>query len=358
MQTTLTLSVPLAKPYPIYFRYGAGEELLTRLSEAAPTGALLIITDAHVERLYGRALKAALVARGLRVLLLSFPAGEAHKTLGTVEGLYERAIDAGVDRATPIVALGGGVVGDLAGFVAATLHRGHQLIQIPTTLLAQIDSSVGGKTGFNLPAGKNLVGAFHQPEWVFTDLAYLSTLTLEERRAGLSELFKCLLLDRPDLLDAFGASVEGLLTLDPEIALPLIYAAVETKAKIVAQDERDLGQRMVLNLGHTLAHGVERVSGMRHGEAVAIGLSFALYVSAERLGFPKDVYQESLLILERCGLSIDWRPWLNHNVLGKIAKDKKIRAEYISFIALERPGVPRVVELTLEELGAMVGNGG
>ncbi|MBU0550960.1 3-dehydroquinate synthase [Myxococcota bacterium] len=352
------LTVPLARPYPIYFRQGAGEELRARLIEATSTGALLIITDARVGALYGEALQADLRAAGLRVPLLSFPEGEAHKTLATVAGLYERAIEASVDRATPIVALGGGVVGDLAGFVAATLHRGHPLIQIPTTLLAQLDSSVGGKTGFNLPAGKNLVGAFHQPEWVFTDLAYLATLPLEERRAALSELLKCLLLDRPDLIEVFARSVEGLLAGDPAVTAPLLYAAVETKAKIVALDERDLGQRMVLNLGHTLAHGVELCAGMRHGEAVAIGLSFALHLSVERLGFPRDQHREILSILERCGLPVDWRAWSGDDVLGKIAKDKKIRAEYISFIALERPGAPRVAKLTLEELGAMVGNGG
>ena len=247
-------------------------EALRRLLRATHC---LVVTDTHVAPLWGDALRAELDTAGVQSTWVTLPAGEAHKHRDTWWQIVDGALAAGVDRKTPIVALGGGVVGDLAGFAAASVNRGVPFVQVPTTLLAMVDSSVGGKTGFNHARGKNLVGAFHQPALVWAALDTLGTLPARELRAGLGEVVKTALLAD----EAFLASLEDQAPLladgAPTALAPVVAACVCHKAAIVAEDEQERGRRAVLNLGHTVGHGLETALGygvLLHGEAVALGL--------------------------------------------------------------------------------------
>jgi 3-dehydroquinate synthase len=234
-----------------------------------------LVTDTDVGPLHGAAVRAELAGAGLDVLDVAVPAGEAHKTVETWWSIVDALIAGRVDRRTPVVALGGGVTGDLAGFAAASVLRGVPLVQLPTTLLAMVDSSVGGKTGFNHPKGKNLVGAFHQPSLVWAALDTLRTLPARERAAGLGEVVKTALLGDATLLDAVERDATRLRDGDPDALAPVIARCVAIKAAVVAADEREEGPRAVLNAGHTYGHALEAVLGfgtLLHGEAVALGL--------------------------------------------------------------------------------------
>ncbi len=267
----LWVDVP-GRPYPIALGAGllsaAGRLLRARLG---PRRLALISHPALLER-YGGPLRASLEAAGFTVTAASFPAGEEHKTLATVSGLYDALLAAGLDRSAAVVALGGGVAGDVAGFVAATFLRGVPFVQVPTSLLAMVDASVGGKTGVDLPQGKNLVGAFKQPELVLIDPALLETLPDRELRSGLAEVVKHGMIAAPALLARLEAG-PGATAGGPVIDAALLADAVAVKAAIVAEDPLERGRRAVLNLGHTFGHAFERVSAyrIRHGEAVALG---------------------------------------------------------------------------------------
>ncbi len=343
------------RSYPVCFRNGARRELTERTSAFANTGRVLVISDSTVAELYAAEWCADLRATGLDAHLLSFPAGEANKTLDVVRGLYDQAFDLGADRRTPIVAFGGGVVGDVGGFVAATLFRGVPFAQVPTTVLSQVDSSVGGKTGVNHPAGKNLIGAFHQPSWVMADVEYLATLAPREVRSGLAEVVKHAALARPDLLEQITASGEALRAAEPEALRAVIAPAVAVKAEVVAADEREAGQRAVLNLGHTLGHAIEAEAGygtLTHGEAVALGTRFAAELSRRRGWLDDDELTRLDLALDACGLPADYRAWLRPEVLRRVSMDKKVRGQSVNFVFLEGLGSPRIVPLALDALAA------
>lgn len=339
--------------YPIWFRNGATAELAARVAELAPTGRAVIITDAHVGPLHAGPVAEALRDRGLAATVLEVPAGEAHKTLETVAGLYDRCLTAGVDRVTPVVALGGGVVGDLAGFVAATLLRGLPWVQAPTSVLAQVDACVGGKTGVDHLRGRNLIGAFHQPCFVLADAAWLATLPPREVRAGLAEVVKHAALAEPALLDRINALGPRLRDRDVEALRAVIVPAVQVKVQIVAADEREEGPRMVLNLGHTLGHALEAVHGperLRHGEAVALGTSCAAELSRARGWLSGDELFRLHAALIACGLPTDWRGFLTPAVLDQVAMDKKVRGDQVNYILLHGLGDPRIVPMPLAEL--------
>ncbi|MCA9537892.1 MAG: 3-dehydroquinate synthase [Myxococcales bacterium] len=332
--------------YAVHVRRDALPELIERTAACASTGRVIVITDETVAALHAGPFAEGLRARGLHAPVLAVPAGEAHKTLATVSHLYDRCLAEGVDRHTPIVALGGGVIGDLGGFVAATLLRGLPLIQAPTTVLAQVDSSVGGKTGVNLPHGKNLVGAFHQPAFVFADVAWLATLDARDRRAGLAEAIKHAALAAPALLDRIARDAAGLIAGDPAALLPIIADAIAIKARIVAADEREAGARKLLNLGHTLGHAIEAAEGygeLRHGEAIALGLRVAARLSRAQLGLPAEHVARLDAALDACGLPGDWRRHLRPEVFARVARDKKIRGEWVDTILLRHLGDPTVV---------------
>ena len=255
-----------ARAYPVVVAEGF-DGFATALDRLGLARRAIVITDDNVGPLWADRL-------GLGPIV-TLPSGEAHKSVATWASAVDAVLDEGIDRKTPIVALGGGVVGDLAGFVAASVLRGVPFVQVPTTLLAMVDSSVGGKVGVNHPRGKNLVGAFHQPRLVWAPLCTLATLPAEERVAGLGEVVKAALIADEDLLARLERDAEALAAGDVGALAPVVARCIAIKAAIVAQDEREGGVRAFLNAGHTVGHALEHATGygtLRHGEAVALGL--------------------------------------------------------------------------------------
>ncbi|MEI7437570.1 MAG: 3-dehydroquinate synthase [bacterium] len=271
----------------------------------APGSRILIVSDTNVDPLYGALWQARLEQAGFVVSRAVVPAGEKSKDMATTALLYHQALTAGLDRGATIMALGGGVVGDLAGYVAATFLRGIRLVQAPTSLLAMVDSSVGGKTGINLPEGKNLVGAFHQPVAVIADLATLLTLPKREYLSGLAEVVKYGVIWDAVLFHKLENHVAELQAGDPELLEAVVARCCAIKADVVALDERESGPRAVLNFGHTLAHAIETTVGYGtwlHGEAVAMGMVYAARLSARVLGLPEVDAGRVTRLLEQLGL--------------------------------------------------------
>lgn len=275
------------RSYDIHIGRGALEEFPRYSAKFSPKARLAVIADARVEALHGAVLKAQIAATGREIgrdaLIFSVPPGESSKSFAVFERLSEALLEQRFERGDLILAFGGGVAGDLAGFVAATLLRGVDFIQIPTTLLAQVDSSVGGKTGINSRYGKNLVGAYHQPRVVLADLSFLETLPKRELRSGYAEIVKYGLIDDPEFFAFLEKRGEEVLRCG-EICAEVVAHSCRAKARIVAADETEKGQRALLNLGHTFGHALEKITGydsdwLLHGEGVAIGLVMAHHFS-------------------------------------------------------------------------------
>ncbi len=264
-----------AVAYEVRVGEGLIDEAGSLIAAACPAHRYAVITDTQVAGLYGERTLEALAGEKLNGTLLKFPAGEWNKNRESWSDLIDGMLRAGFGRDSAVVALGGGVVGDLGGFVAATFMRGVPLVQIPTTLLAMLDSSVGGKTGVDTPAGKNLVGAFHQPSLVLADPAVLKTLPAPQFTSGLAEALKHGLILDAAYFESIASSLESLFAREPERLTELIARSVEIKADVVSRDERESGYRKVLNFGHTVAHAQEAISGYAwlHGEAVAAGMA-------------------------------------------------------------------------------------
>ncbi len=313
-----------------------------------------IITDTTVAQLYGGLLEDSLRKNSIETVLVSVPPGEEQKSLQTAEMLYTRLLEADLDRHATIIALGGGVIGDLAGFVASTFLRGIAYIQIPTTLLAQVDSSVGGKTGVNHPVGKNLIGTFYQPRCVFIDPTVLQTLPERERWSGLAEVLKYGLIRDPALFARLEADLENLVQ-QPENLSEVIARCCAIKAEIVSADERESGLRTILNFGHTVGHALEAASEyqLRHGEAIAWGMLVAARLSHQKMGL-------SLAELERIERALARFPKPSvrgiecERVLDLVRHDKKARDGRVRFVLLRAIGEPvpcdAVTEMELREI--------
>ncbi|MGM0574298.1 MAG: 3-dehydroquinate synthase [Myxococcota bacterium] len=324
-------------------------------------GVVFVVTDANVGPLYAEGVTEALEAEGLRPALRTIPAGEHSKSLDTISGLVDDALGAGVGRRDVVVALGGGVVGDIAGFLAAILHRGVAFVQVPTTLLAQVDSSVGGKTGVNHAAGKNLIGAFWQPRAVVTSHAVLGTLPERERRCGLAESLKHGFLADPDLVDRAVAEADALRRLDAAPTLAMVEACCRIKAAVVAEDERESGRRAILNLGHTFGHAYERLLGygtLTHGEAVSLGMVWAARLS-EAVAIAKPGLVDRIVdALEAVGLPADpgaaGLPGLGE-LLRAARTDKKADRDRVNFVTLADVGRPLIRTLTWQQIEDALG---
>ncbi|MFN8379213.1 MAG: 3-dehydroquinate synthase [Anaerolineae bacterium] len=345
--------LPVESPegrYDIVVRRG----LLCALKDAAANygldGRVAVITNTTVAPLLGEALVAALPEASL----LTMPDGEQYKSLATVSRLYSLMVDAGLDRGATVLALGGGVVGDTAGFAAATFMRGVRLVQAPTTLLSMVDSSVGGKVGVDLPEGKNLVGSFKQPAWVLVDPDTLKTLPMREIRCGMAEVIKHGLIVDPGLLDEVRAlpwNEQGGPEMLPTVGMvngiaDLLARAIRVKIAVVQRDPFEHGERMHLNLGHTFGHAVEQVSGYTwpHGEAVGLGLIAAAMLS-ERLGLCGPVLVDQVREVTRlAGLPQSLGPLDIEAIYLAMAADKKWRLGKSRFVLLETAGQPKVVE--------------
>jgi len=322
-----------------------GIDLWSSLAESLQTlfqpTRLLVISDTTVGPLYEPKLREALSNRDWNITWHQMPAGESHKNLETVQKLYTDILDAGCDRRTVLVALGGGVVGDVAGFVAATLLRGLPYIQVPTTLLAMVDSSVGGKTGVDMPHGKNLIGAFYQPALVCCCLEALDTLPPREFSAGLAEVIKYGVIRDADLFARLESSIDKLKAGDIDERAAIVQRCCEIKAEVVSSDERESGLREILNFGHTVGHAIEAAGGyeaMLHGEAISIGMVVETAIASKRgadLGDLPERLKNLLLKADlptRCGeVNLD-RIWeLMH-------ADKKARAGEIRMVLPTRLG--------------------
>ena len=276
------------RSYPILIGSGLLAEAGRHVAERLPGARVAIVTDTHVDPLHGQALRASLDAAGVDHATHVVAAGEASKSWSVLGSVVDFILAGRFERGDAVVALGGGVVGDLAGFAAAVARRGMALVQVPTSLLAQVDSSVGGKTGVNSPRGKNLIGAFHQPALVLADIGTLATLPDREFRAGYAEVAKYGLIDRPNFFDWLDANLPALAARDPDLLAEAIATCCEAKSAVVAADEREGGRRALLNLGHTFGHALEAACGydaarLVHGEGVAIGCVLA-HGFSNRLG--------------------------------------------------------------------------
>lgn len=307
------------------------------------------MSDSTVAHLYGAPLVGALQARGADAHLVTFPQGERHKTLQGLDYLAAQCLQVGASRDDLVVALGGGVTGDLAGLLAATLLRGVRWAQVPTTLLAQIDSSVGGKVGVNHALGKNLLGAFYPPAWAWLDAAYLDTLPPRQLAAGCAELVKHALLGDVGLLSDLERLAPAPLT--PSRLTPsLLRRGVAVKAAVVSRDERERGERATLNLGHTLGHALEATRReLLHGEAVSLGLCFALEWSVAR-GLPREDAARAVALLRALGLPTDWRAALSPESLDFLRRDKKRKGEHVTFVVLTALGAPALERVSVERL--------
>lgn len=353
-----TIQVKLAeRSYPI--NIGRGLSFVTTLGEN-PSARALIVSDSNVDSLHGAMVCQQLESRGISCVRAVVPAGEETKSLKWVEFLYAQAASAGLDRHALVIALGGGMVGDLAGFVAATYLRGIRFVQIPTSLLALVDSSVGGKTGVNLAQGKNLVGAFYQPIEVDADLDLLATLPQREYVSGLAEVVKYGVIWDAAFFHLLEKHAEDLVSRHPAFMESAIARCCEIKAEVVAMDEREIGPRAILNYGHTLGHALEKVGGYGrwlHGEAVAMGMHYAAHLSAKVDGFAVSDARRVSQLLQALGLPI--RPGDGAGLAWKTLReamqsDKKTLAKRPRFVLSRKLGAAvvgcEVEDSVLEEV--------
>jgi shikimate kinase/3-dehydroquinate synthase len=299
------LLVPLgSRSYTIDVCLDAPARVTAAIAQAAPSS-LVIVSDSNVQRARGAVIDGTLWPLALRTTRVTLAPGEVQKTLASVATIWDAALGGGVDREALVVAAGGGVIGDLAGFAAACLLRGVRFVQVPTTLLSMVDSSVGGKTGFDHAVGKNLIGAFHQPIAVVADLGHLVTLARRERAAGLAEVVKIALATDARLLEALEGDAAAIAAGVPAALLPVVRAAIEAKIRVVRDDERESGPRALLNLGHTVGHAIEAHGGYGkwlHGEAVALGTVAEMRASA-KLGFtPPGLVERGAALFAALGL--------------------------------------------------------
>jgi 3-dehydroquinate synthase len=320
---------------------GAREALAAHLLSEPRPAWCVVVSDDRVAPLHGAPLRDALRSAGLRAELLTFPAGEAHKTRETKALLEDGLLALSAGRDTVVLAVGGGVTTDLAGFLAATWHRGVPVYQVPTSLLAMVDAAVGGKTGLDLPGGKNLVGAFHQPAGLAVDPRALATLPEAELRHGFAEVVKLATVADAALFARLEREAEALLCREPGPLGEVVSRCIRLKHRLVARDQREAGPRAALNFGHTVGHALELVSGyaVPHGTAVAIGCAVEAALAVETTGFPEHDRVRLTRLLARFGLPVDWPPHLpREEALHAMRADKKVRAGRVRYALPARIG--------------------
>ena len=349
-----TLPIDLGeRSYAVEFGRDWLETIGRRIGGRLGAERIALVTVPTVSRRYAPMLTRGLRAMGVRVGRIVVPDGDATKNLQQLSKLYDRFLELGLDRQSAVVTLGGGVVGDLGGFAAATYLRGIPFVQVPTTVLAMVDASIGGKTGINLKQGKNLVGAFHQPRGVFIDVATLRSLPMRERAAGAAELIKAAMIWDAEFFEWLESRIEAFLDLEPKVVFEALERACRIKAEVVERDEREGGLRRLLNFGHTLAHAIEAHSGYRgilHGEAVAIGMVFAADRS-EALGFAPDGTRSRLeALLERAGLPTRPPDRPRRAYLSAMAVDKKKEGDKIHFVVSKGIGSAGTALLGLRDI--------
>jgi 3-dehydroquinate synthase len=354
-----TVTVPLgADTYDIVIGPGLLTDLAKDLKSSLAAPRYLIITDSNVEDYLGVDLVRLLRQSGAGVDLLSFKAGEESKNMGTIVELASKMVDLGADRQTAVLALGGGVVGDMAGFLASIYMRGVPLVQIPTTLLAQVDSSVGGKTGVDLPEGKNLLGTFYQPVRVYADIGVLATLPRAEIRNGLAEVVKYGMIQSRELFDFLEEKWRDIVSLEPDVTGRIVFNSCSIKAGVVSADEREGDLRRMLNFGHTVGHAVEAAAHYRipHGEAVSMGMVVISRISAAKGLMPRRDLERLCGLLDRlqlpCRIPAELRA---EELMDLLRHDKKARSGRPHFILSKGIGQILITDdVSREELAAAI----
>jgi 3-dehydroquinate synthase len=347
--------------HPVHVGAGALEELgrLAREAGIAP-GRAALLTDSNVARLYGERAGASLKAAGFEPRSIEIAAGEQSKSLATLEHIYDALVDAELDRSSALFALGGGVVGDLAGFAAATYMRGIALVQIPTTVVAQVDSALGGKTAVNHPRAKNLVGAFYQPRLIVADVATLASLPEREFREGLAEVIKYGAIMDAAMVGALERGLDAILRREPAALEDAVERSLRHKATVVASDEREGGLRKILNYGHTVGHALETSAGygnFLHGEAVAIGMVAAGRLSQAFAGLAAADAERLERLIARAGLPTAMpEGWRGRDEFARAMRlDKKRAGDGVEFVLLDRLGHALTRKLSFAEILTALG---
>ncbi|GIW77745.1 MAG: 3-dehydroquinate synthase [Phycisphaerae bacterium] len=338
---THTVHVGVAEsPYDVTIEPGLMDRIGTMIAPLVRSDKVGIVTDSNIEKLYLDRVVRSIQDCGLDPVVATIPAGEAYKTLSQLLPVYDIFLRARFERTTPILACGGGVVGDMTGFVAATLLRGVPFIQIPTTLLAMVDASVGGKTGVDHPVGKNLIGAFHQPTAVLIDPAVLQTLPPRELRSGLAECIKHEIIRDERGFESLEQNLHRALQLDLDYLSELIAHNVGIKASVVVNDPLERGERAHLNFGHTFGHAIESVSNYAyaHGEAVALGMCAATYAAVELGMINQSDRQRIIRLIQQTGLPTSGLTLSVDSVVKSMYSDKKVRSGRIRFVLPTRIG--------------------
>ncbi len=344
MPRSIQIDVPTAsRAYRVHVGKNLVSRLATLVKQAGGIGRRFVVSSPTIWKLHGAAIEKAL--KSAEAILI--PDGERSKTLQTAARLYEPLIQAGADRGITIVAVGGGVIGDMVGFAAATFLRGVQLAHVPTTLLAQVDSSIGGKVGVNHALGKNLIGAFHQPIVVVTDPTMLETLPRREFRAGLYEVVKYGVIASPDLFDRVDRDLTAIFARDPSVLVPVIAESCRIKAKVVAEDEQEQGVRRILNFGHTAGHAIEAVTHyrrFRHGEAIAYGMLAAANLAVARGSLSSADRDRLAGLIAKLGPLPSVTDLSATSIVEAIRRDKKVLRGRLHFVLPTSIGHTEIVD--------------
>lgn len=342
--------------YEIAIASGSLAQLGDRLSQLQLGQKILLVSNPEIYRIYGETARQSLEAAGFRVTPHLIPAGEPHKTLDLIQKVYDTALKNGLERSSTLVALGGGVVGDMTGFAAATWLRGVNFVQVPTSLLAMVDAAIGGKTGVNHPQGKNLIGAFYQPRLVLIDPQVLKTLPEREFRAGMAEVIKYGIIWDADLFAQLEASdkLDCIDNISEELLQTILSRSCQAKADVVSKDEKEAGLRAILNYGHTVGHAVESLTGyslMVHGEAVAIGMVIAGDLAAKLGMWSEEAAQRQQALIEKAGLPTHIPDRLEKEAIMETLKtDKKVQAGKVRFVLPTCIGAATVTDRVSQDL--------
>ncbi len=337
----LDLKSKTDRSYDVLVGRGILASLHSEIQRLGSFSSFGLVTDEVVRPLVAEPLQDQLRSNSIDTTLIALPPGESAKTIGTVLDLCQQLLVQGFDRRSLLLAVGGGVVGDITGFAAAIYMRGIPYIQVPTTLLAQVDSSLGGKTGVDLPSGKNLLGAFHQPRLVLSDLDVLTTLSSDARRDGFAEVIKAALIEDPELFSILEKEGADLLDTSNPLLETIIAKACAVKCRVVNRDEHESGLRRILNFGHTLGHALEAAANynISHGQAVAIGMGLAVRLSRQWVGLSEDNADRALDLIQKLGLPTDIPKNIDPEaLLVPLEKDKKIQAGICHFVLLAEIG--------------------
>jgi len=341
------------RTYPVYL----GEAMHSIFSDVCRQHSIsdpvVVITDRNVANFHLKLFKKSLIDAGFQLFTFEIPAGETQKNIKRVHTLITEMLEKRIPRSATVLAFGGGVIGDLTGFVASIYQRGVRLVQIPTTLLAQIDSAIGGKVGINHPLGKNMIGAFYQPLFVWSDIDYLKTLPVREIICGIGEVVKYGIIRSAELFEFLESTLDKVMELDKESILFVVEQCSKIKAEVVSQDERESGLRMILNCGHTIGHGFESAGNyklLKHGEAILLGLVAESYIASKMGLLDNDAFERILALVNKVPVKVKISSLKINKIFSAISRDKKRTLKKSRFALPVKIGDVKIVEDVDEKL--------